>query len=80
MHGDPDGCKMPAPDLIVLGTHGRGRIAEALLGSVAHGVTRKAPCPVLTVAHAPILSAPSVETTAETCEANGTAATCGDRH
>lgn len=36
-------------DLIVLGTHGRiGRLHE-LLGSIAEGVIRNAPCPVLTV-------------------------------
>jgi nucleotide-binding universal stress UspA family protein len=36
-------------DLIVIGTHGRiGRIAS-ILGSVAEGVVRNAPCPVLTV-------------------------------
>lgn len=36
-------------DMIVLGTHGRiGRLHE-LLGSVAEGVVRNAPCPVLTV-------------------------------
>ncbi len=38
-------------DLIVIGTHGRGAIAHALLGSVADRVVRKAPCPVLTVRH-----------------------------
>jgi nucleotide-binding universal stress UspA family protein len=36
-------------DLIVIGTHGRGGLAHALLGSVAEKVVRKAPCPVLTV-------------------------------
>ncbi|MEX0703140.1 MAG: universal stress protein [Planctomycetales bacterium] len=36
-------------DLIVVGTHGWGAIAHALLGSVAEKVVRKAPCPVLTV-------------------------------
>ena len=36
-------------DLIVMGTHGRGAIDQALLGSVAERVVRKAPCPVLTV-------------------------------
>jgi nucleotide-binding universal stress UspA family protein len=36
-------------DLIVIGTHGRGAVAHALLGSVAERVVRKAPCPVLTV-------------------------------
>lgn len=36
-------------DLIVLGTHGRiGRLHE-MMGSVAEGVVRSAPCPVLTV-------------------------------
>lgn len=36
-------------DLIVLGTHGRGGITRALMGSVAETVQRSAPCPVLTV-------------------------------
>lgn len=36
-------------DLIVLGTHGRGGLDRALLGSVADRVIRLAPCPVLTV-------------------------------
>ncbi len=36
-------------DLIVVGTHGRGALAHALIGSVAERVVRKAPCPVLTV-------------------------------
>ena len=35
--------------LIVQGTHGRGSIGRALLGSVADGVVRRAPCPVLTI-------------------------------
>ena len=36
-------------DLIVIGTHGRGGLSHALLGSVAEKVVRRAPCPVLTV-------------------------------
>jgi universal stress protein A len=36
-------------DLIVLGTHGRGGLDRALLGSVADRVIRLAPCPVLSV-------------------------------
>jgi nucleotide-binding universal stress UspA family protein len=36
-------------DLVVIGTHGRGGINRALLGSVADRVVRLAPCPVLTV-------------------------------
>jgi len=36
-------------DLIVMGTHGRGGVARALMGSVAETVVRAARCPVLTV-------------------------------
>ena len=36
-------------DLIVIGSHGRGGVKRALLGSVAEGVMRHAPCPVLVV-------------------------------
>jgi nucleotide-binding universal stress UspA family protein len=35
--------------LIVMGTHGRGTMAQLLVGSVAEKVVRTAPCPVLTV-------------------------------
>jgi nucleotide-binding universal stress UspA family protein len=35
--------------LVMLGTHGRGGLDRALLGSVADRVVRLAPCPVLTV-------------------------------
>jgi nucleotide-binding universal stress UspA family protein len=38
-------------DLIVIGTHGRGAIAQLLMGSVAERVVRIAPCPVLTIRH-----------------------------
>lgn len=41
--------KEHAIDLIVLGTHGRGVIAHALLGSTTEKVIRKAPCAVLTI-------------------------------
>ncbi len=34
-------------DLIVIGSHGRGGLTRALMGSVAEGVMRQAPCPVL---------------------------------
>ena len=36
-------------DLIVVGTHGRSGLTRLLLGSVAEGVVRQAPCPVLVV-------------------------------
>jgi nucleotide-binding universal stress UspA family protein len=36
-------------ELIVMGTHGRGGLRYALLGSVAEKVVRHATCPVLTV-------------------------------
>jgi hypothetical protein len=36
-------------DLILVGTHDRGGVARAILGSVAQVVARKAPCPVLVV-------------------------------
>jgi len=36
-------------DLIVMGTHGRTGLGRAFMGSVAEGVVRKAPCPVLTI-------------------------------
>ena len=38
-------------ELIVMGTHGRGAVAQLLMGSVAERVVRIAPCPVLTVRH-----------------------------
>jgi nucleotide-binding universal stress UspA family protein len=46
-------------ELIVMATHGRGRMAHLLLGSVAAKVARTAPCPVLTMRDNPVT--PSVE-------------------
>ncbi len=42
-------AKRAPADLIVMGTHGRGGLTHALVGSVAEKVIRAAPCPVLTV-------------------------------
>jgi len=39
------------PDLLVVGTHGRGPVGRLLLGSIAEAVLRHAPCPLLIVAH-----------------------------
>jgi nucleotide-binding universal stress UspA family protein len=36
-------------DLIVMGSHGRTGLSRLLMGSIAEGVMRKAPCPVLVV-------------------------------
>jgi len=40
-------------DLIVLGSRGRNRFAQFVLGSTAEAVIGKAPCPVLTIANEP---------------------------
>jgi nucleotide-binding universal stress UspA family protein len=42
---------MPQVGMIVMGTHGRGKVAHLFMGSVAESVVRIAPCPVLTVRH-----------------------------
>jgi nucleotide-binding universal stress UspA family protein len=44
-------AKAASIDLIVLGTNGRGALAQLLVGSVAERVVRTALCPVLTVKH-----------------------------
>jgi nucleotide-binding universal stress UspA family protein len=36
-------------DLVIIGTHGHGGLAEFFLGSVAQRIVRSAACPVLTV-------------------------------
>jgi nucleotide-binding universal stress UspA family protein len=36
-------------DVIVLGTHGKGMLDQALFGSTTERVVRRAPCPVLSV-------------------------------
>jgi nucleotide-binding universal stress UspA family protein len=53
MEGDPVEMILRAAeetnsDVIVMGTHGRTGLRRLLMGSVAEGVGRKAPCSVLT--------------------------------
>jgi nucleotide-binding universal stress UspA family protein len=38
-------------DLVVMGTHGRGKVARLIIGSVAENVVRTAPCPALIIRH-----------------------------
>ena len=37
------------PEMVVMGTHGRGGLGHLLLGSVAENIVRKSPVPVLTL-------------------------------
>lgn len=46
-------AKLARPDYIVVGSHGHSAAYEMLVGSVAHALLRKAPCPVLVVPVAP---------------------------
>jgi nucleotide-binding universal stress UspA family protein len=40
-------------DMIVMGTRGRARITELIMGSTADGVVRKSKCPVICISHDP---------------------------
>jgi len=42
-------AKKREADIIIVGSHGRGRVARALLGSVSSGVLKEATCPVVVV-------------------------------
>jgi len=50
-----DAAKEWKADLVVLGSHNRGRFTRLILGSTAEAVLRGAPCPVLVMTHAPKL-------------------------
>jgi nucleotide-binding universal stress UspA family protein len=80
-------------DLVVVGTHGRRGLSRLLLGSVAEGIVRLAPCPVLVVRpKAPPPAEPAIEPPCPRCvearrESNGAELWCeqhrerhGSRH
>ena len=48
-HSILDLARQKKADLIVLGTHGRGGLGRAILGSVAENIFRNSPIPVLTI-------------------------------
>lgn len=54
-------------DLVIVGSHGRRGIARILLGSVAEGVVRLAPCPVLVTRPKRIVEAPRIEPPCTEC-------------
>jgi nucleotide-binding universal stress UspA family protein len=56
-------------DLVVVGTHGRRGLSRLLLGSVAEGTVRLAPCPVLVVRPKaePVPDAPPIEPPCPRC-------------
>lgn len=54
-------------DLVIVGSHGRRGIARILLGSVAEGVVRLAPCPVLVTRPQRIVEAPRIEPPCAEC-------------
>jgi nucleotide-binding universal stress UspA family protein len=52
-------------DLIVMASHGRTGLSRLLMGSVAEGVMRRAPCPVLVVKHPDVEKGKSPTETAD---------------
>lgn len=62
-------------DLVVVGTHGRRGASRLLVGSVAEGVVRLSPCPVLVERHrdAEEAKAPSIEPPCPRCVETRTA-------
>ena len=44
-----DAAGSEQPDLVIVGSHGRGLVGRFVLGSVSDHVVRHAPCPVLVV-------------------------------
>lgn len=54
-------------DLVVVGTHGRRGIGRFILGSVAEGVVRAAPCPVFVVRPKRVVEMPRIEPPCPEC-------------
>jgi nucleotide-binding universal stress UspA family protein len=54
-------------DLVVVGSHGRRGVGRVLLGSVAEGVVRLAPCPVLVARLKRIIEVPRIEPPCPEC-------------
>ena len=50
-----EAAKAWSADLVILGSHNRGRLWRLILGSTAEAVVRGAACPVLVMTHAPKL-------------------------
>ncbi len=76
LSGDPAGeivrlAQEENVDMIITSTHGRTGISHALLGSVAENIVRRAPCPVLTLRHAPAGSNKRQAAGKNTQETNG---------
>jgi hypothetical protein len=53
--------------LVIVGTHGKRGLSRVLLGSVAEGVVRMAPCPVLVVRPRAVAPGPFIEPPCEHC-------------
>jgi nucleotide-binding universal stress UspA family protein len=53
--------------LVIVGTHGRRGLSRMLLGSVAEGVVRLSPCPVLVVRPREVSPLPRIEPACEHC-------------
>jgi nucleotide-binding universal stress UspA family protein len=54
-------------DLVIVGTHGRRGLSRVLMGSIAEGVVRLAPCTVLVVRPKAIAAAPHIEPPCPDC-------------
>ena len=54
-------------NFVVIGTHGRHGVARWLLGSVAEGVVRHAPCPVLVIPMEAQVEVPKIEPACSMC-------------